>query len=164
MSAARSRHRDIAAGGSPGPEAGPARRNPGGRRLLLVTVVLAVGWSLLLLAMDFWAIARIVVGPGQILKSDVVVIGRRIAAGQNDVEVERVFKGDADEGATLRVVNLAEAPRIAAGPSYIFALTRFRGDFMVTRLDGQRANADLLIYPATPATIEQTKAILREGD
>jgi hypothetical protein len=126
--------------------------------------VLAVGWSLALLLMDLWTTGRPVVSPGQILRSDLVVVARRVVAGHDRVEVERVFKGDdVVEGSLLRVVDLADAPRFIGGTSYILALMRFRGDFAVTRLDGQRADTGPLVYSATPETIEQTKAILREA-
>ena len=33
----------------------------------------------------------------------------------------------------------------------------------ITRLEGQRSETKLLVYPATPDTIEQTKVILRDA-
>ena len=160
MSAARSRPRNLVTGDAPQQAAPPVPYEPRSRRLLVVTLVLAVGWSLALLLMDFWTAGRPVVGPGQILKANVVVIARRLDAGKDRVEVERVFKGPVAQGSTLRVVNLADVPRLESGRPYIMALSHFRDDFAVTRLEGQRA--DLLVYPSTPSTIEQTKAILRE--
>lgn len=130
---------------------------------MLVTFVLAAGWSLALLFMDVSTTGGPVVGPGQIVKSDAVVIARLIDGDHDRVEVERVFKGEVAQGTALRIINLAEAPRVVGGKSYIFALTHFRGDYAVTRLDGQRAGTDLLVYPATQSTIEQTKAILRDA-
>ena len=171
MSAARSPHRDQSDGGAPpggaSQQAAPlVTVEPGSRRRLVFLFVLALGWSLALLLMDVWTAGRPVVGPGQILKADVVVIARRVPPDQDrlqdHIEVERVFKGEVDQGIRLRVVNLPDVPHVEAGKSYIFALTRFRHDFAVTRLEGQQA--DLLVYPSSPATIEQTKAILRDAN
>jgi hypothetical protein len=160
MSAARSRPRNQVPGDAPQQAAPPEPYEPRSRRLLVVTLVLAAGWSLALLLMDLWTAGKPVVGPGQILKADVVAIARRLDSGNDRVEVERVFKGPVAQGSTLRVVNLPDVPQLETGKSYIMALSHFRDDFAVTRLEGQRA--DLLVYPSTPATIQQTKAILRE--
>jgi hypothetical protein len=163
MSAARSRPRDKTAGDTPGAPASPVPQQPVSRRLLLVTFLLAAGWSLALLLMDVWTTGDPVVGPGQVLNSDVVVIAKRVAADQDRVEVERVFKGEVAPETTLRIINLTDSRNVVYGKSYIFALTRFRGDFAVTRLDGQKPDTGLLVYPATPSAIEQTKTILREA-
>lgn len=140
----------------------PVSHRPRSRRLVIVVLVLTIGWSLALLAMDLLTTGKPVVGPGQILKADVVVVGQRADAGHDRIDIERVFKGEVEQGSRLRVVNLADVARLEAGKPYIFALTRFRDDFAVTRLEGQRTDAPL-VYPSTPATIEQTKAILREA-
>jgi hypothetical protein len=124
---------------------------------------LAAGWLLALLLMVLLTTGRPVLGPGQLLKADVIVIGKRIAVDGDLIEVERVFQGDVNGGAKLRVVNLVEAGGVLPGKSYLFPLTRFRNDFSVTRLDGQRTETKLLVYPATPDTIEQTKVILRDA-
>lgn len=161
MSAARSPHRDPPAGTAAGQHVGStAAREPVRRRLLAATFVLAVGWSLALFCMDVWTTGRPVVGPGQVLKADVVVIATRIAADSDRIKIERTFKGDVSVKDTLRVLNLTDVPRLAAGQEYLFALSRFRNDFEVTKLDGQRG--ELLVYPVSAATIEQTKAILRD--
>src|SRR5690242_3448587 len=125
MSAARSRHRDQSAGGAPGQSASPVSHPAVRRRLLLFLFVLAAAWSLALLLMDVLTTGGPAVGPGQILKSDVVVIARRIDGEHDRVEVERVFKGEVAQGDTLRIINLAEAPRVVGGTSYIFALSQF---------------------------------------
>ncbi len=140
----------------------PVSHEPRSRRLVIVMLVLTIGWSLALFSMDLWTTGRPVVGPGQILKAEVVVVAQLADAGHDRVDVERVFKGQVEQGNRLRVVNLADVARLESGKPYIFALTRFRDDFSVTRLEGQRTNAPL-VYPSTPATIEQTKAILREA-
>ncbi|MBI3862964.1 MAG: hypothetical protein HY290_13820 [Planctomycetia bacterium] len=152
--------RDKPPGGSPR-QTPPADHLSAGRRWLGVTALLAVAWSLALLAMDIWTAGRPVVGPGQIRKADVVVTATLTAAGNDRIEVQRVFKGHVALGSRLKVVDLADVPQLATGKSYIFALTHFRDAYEVTKLEGQRGG--LLVYPATQETIEQTKAILREG-
>lgn len=161
MSDARSRNRDLSAGGAPQHVAPPAPAQPVSRRWLVACFVLAGLWSLALLLMDVLTTGRPVVGPGQLLQADVVVIATLDAADQERVAVERVFKGDAAEGSRLRIINLHEVRRLETGRPYIFALTRIRNDYTVTKLDGQKG--DLLVYPSLPATIEQTKAILRDN-
>ena len=59
----------------------------------------------------------------------------------------------------VRVVNLADVPDLSTDRSYLFALSRFRHDFEVTTLEGQRPAP--LVYPASPEAIEQAKSILR---
>lgn len=147
--------------GSPArPGTAPAAHEPAGRRLLVVTCVLVAAWSRALLMMDLWTTGRPVVSPGQVLKADVVVTATRVKGEQDRITVERVFKGEIAQGAVLRVVNLTEVPRLETETGYIFPLSRIREAYAVTKLDGQRS--ELLIYPSSQATIEQTKAILRD--
>ena len=163
MSAARSRH-SPAASGVPAQPPVPLLLPAGNSRVALFAFVLAVGWSLVLLLMVLFTTGRPAVGPGQLLHSDVIVIGKLAKANSDEIEVERVFQGAVEQGEKLVVTNLGKAPHLAPEKSYLFALTRSRKDFSITRLEGQRTETKLLVYPATPDTIEQTKVILREGN
>lgn len=109
--------------------------------------------------MDVWTANPRIVSPGQILKSPVVVVARRIRADGDRIKVERVIRGDLSPEHELRVLNLADVPDLSNDRSYLFALSRFRHDFAVTTLDGQEAAP--LVYPASPEAIEQAKSILR---
>ena len=162
MSAARSRHNPPAPG-SPVQPAIPLLLPAGNSRVALFAFVVAVGWSVALLLMVLLTTGRPVVGPGQLLKADVIVIGKRAKANSEQIEIERVFQGNVEQGAKLRVTNLVDVSGLVPQRSYIFPLTRFRNDYSITRLEGQRSETKLLVYPATPDTIEQTKVILRDA-
>lgn len=101
----------------------------------------------------------VVVSPDQLLNSDVVVVARRVAAGDDHVRVERVLYGTVAERGELRVRNLKEVGGMVDDQSYVLALSPFQGDFVVTTLTGQRAAP--LVYPMSPDTIEAAKSILR---
>ena len=124
---------------------------------------LAVGWSVVLVILVFSSAGSFVVGPGQVQKSDVVVSARLVPQGRDRVEVERVFKGEGIErGAILRILNLSDIGTLDPQSTIIFPLTKFHGDFTVTKLEGQRPDSKPLIYPLTTATVEQTKSALRD--
>ena len=129
------------------------------RRFLGLVFALAAGWSLTLLLMDVFTANPRIVSPGQILSSHVVVVARRVLADGDRIKVERVIRGDVSPDHELRILNLADVPDLATDRSYLFALSRFRQDFAVTTLEGQRAAP--LVYPASPEVIEQAKSILR---
>jgi hypothetical protein len=150
MSAAHSRSPDHLS---------PADPVAGHRRFLHVVFTLAAGWSLSLLLMDVWTAKPNVVSPGQILNAHVVVVARRVRADGDRIKVERVLRGDLEPDRELRVLNLADVANVSADRPYLFALSRFRHDFEVTTLDGQRVAP--LVYPASPDAIEQAKSILR---
>jgi hypothetical protein len=122
-------------------------------------LILTAGWSLALFLMDVWTTRTRFVSPDQISKAHVVVIARRVGADSDRIKVERVFRGDVAADRELRVLNLADVPDLAVDRSYLFPLSRFRQDYQVTELEGQREAP--LVYPASPDVIEQTKAILR---
>jgi len=109
--------------------------------------------------MDLWTAKPRLVSPGQIHSADVVVVARRVQADSDRIMVERVLRGDVEADRQLRVLNLADVPGLPPDRSYLFALSRFRHDFTVTTLEGQRVAP--LVYPASPEAIEQAKAILR---
>jgi hypothetical protein len=124
-----------------------------------VVFTLAAGWSLALLLMDVWTAKPNIVSPGQLLNAHVVVVARRVRADGDRIQVERVLRGDVLPDQELRVLNLADVPEVSTERSYLFALSRFRHDFNVTTLEGQRPAP--LVYPASPGAIEQAKSILR---
>ena len=114
--------------------------------------------------MDVWTAnprtgAPRIVSPDQLLGSHVVVIARRTRAEGNQIKVERVLRGEINPDREARVLNLADVPELSTDRSYLFALSRFRQDFKVTTLEGQRTEP--LVYPALPEVIEQAKTILR---
>jgi hypothetical protein len=129
------------------------------KRILVAALVLTAGWSLILLLMDLLTTGEPVVGPGPILKADVVVIARRQRADSDRIEVERAYKGDLESGVILRVVNLADVQGPEAGQPGIYALSRFFQDYEVTRVEGQRP--PLRVLSATPETVRQVRRILR---
>jgi hypothetical protein len=110
--------------------------------------------------MDMTTARPKIISRDQILKADLVVIARRTAPGSDRVRVERVFRGEIEEGDDLKVRNLADARGMSDEGDYILALSRSRQDFVVTRLEGQRVPP--LVYASSPATIEEIKLILRE--
>lgn len=109
--------------------------------------------------MDVWTAKPEIVSPGQILKAHAVVVARRVRVDGDRIRVERVIRGDLEADHEVRVLNLADVPDLSSDRSYLFALSRFRQDFNVTTLEGQRAVP--LVYPASPDVIEQAKSILR---
>ncbi|MBS0266122.1 MAG: hypothetical protein JSS02_29595 [Planctomycetes bacterium] len=128
-----------------------------------MAVLLAVGWSVLLLLLDLFTAGRSVVGPAPIQKADVVVVGRRVDGQSNRIQVDRVFKGEVAAGDTLRVIDLADAQDLKPETAYVFALKHHQSDFEFVRMDLPRTDLPLPFYPATSATIEQTKIILRDA-
>jgi len=168
MSAAHSRSPGLP---RPGSLAGPVAGSLGSdafdtahRRFLGVVLALVALWSLALLLMDVGTVKPRtgqpkIVSPGQILKSHVVVVAKRVRTDGDRIKVERVIRGNIPPDEELRVLNLADVPNLSNDRSYLFALSRFRQDFEVTTLDGQRVEP--LVYPASPDVIEQAKAILR---
>jgi hypothetical protein len=113
-----------------------------------------------LLVLDLTTARPQVVSPDQILSSHLVVIGRH-PAGQEIIKIERVYRGKKEPGSEVRVVNLPDLKGLVDDQPYIFPLSVFRGDFIVTRFERQQAPP--LAYPATPEVIEQVKSILRDA-
>ena len=161
MSAARSRNLGPpGATPSPGPHlTSPSPAGTGRRRLLGAALALTAAWSLALLLMDIGASRSRIVSPDQISKAHVVVVARRVDSASDRIRVERTLRGDLPPDHEVRVLNLADVTDLSDDRSYLFPLSRFRNDFKVTELEGQRASP--LVYPASPDVIEQAKAILR---
>jgi hypothetical protein len=136
------------------------RSSSGRRRLLWLVSFLAVAWSVTLLVMALQTANPLVVSRDQLLKSDVVVIARRVRAGDDHVSVERVFRGNVAAGDKLRVLNLADIGGFADDQSYVLPLSPNSDGYVVTTLDKQRAAP--LVYPVSPDTIEAVKSILRD--
>ncbi|MGE5195033.1 MAG: hypothetical protein ACM3U2_21275 [Deltaproteobacteria bacterium] len=128
-----------------------------------MTFVLALAWTTMLLVMDITTARPQTVSHDQILKADVVVLARRMApkseSESDRVRVERVFRGTVADGDNLKVLNLSDVKEMADDRDYILALSRFRQDFVVTKLEGQRGPP--LVYDSSPATVEEIKSILR---
>jgi hypothetical protein len=119
----------------------------------------AVAWSATLLVMAIQTADPQVVSRDQVLQSEVVVIARRVRPGDEHVRVERVFQGNVSEGDELRVRNLA-AVALADDQSYVLPLSPYRGDYVVTTLEGQRTAP--LVYRVSPDTIGALRSILRD--
>lgn len=114
--------------------------------------------------MDLTTADRPVVSRDQVLKSDCLVVARLVRPGEDKVRVERVFRGEVESGDTLRVLNLnnpAGRGVLVGAEEYVLPLTRFRGDYVVTTLEGQTVPP--LVYRASPDTIEAVKSILRDN-
>jgi hypothetical protein len=94
------------------------------------------------------------------MASDAVIVGRLVRPGDTLVSIERVISGNLAEGDELRIVNLAEVPAMADGRRHAIPVSAYRNDFVVTTLDGQKAPP--LVYDASPETIDQIEAILRD--
>lgn len=136
----------------------------GRKWLLTFSVVLTLLWSISLLVMDLTTAERPVVSRDQIRKSDCLVVARLVRPGEDKVRVERVFRGDVETGATIRVLNLnnpAGRGVLVGAEDCVLPLTRFRGDYVVTTLDGQTVAP--LVYRASPDVIEMVKSILRDN-
>jgi hypothetical protein len=129
-------------------------------RRLAAAALVAGAWSAALLIMDASTSNPRLVSRDQVDASEVIVIGRLSRPAENRVRVERVFRGDLTEGDELRVANLADVPVMADGRSHLMPLSAFRGDFVVTTLEGQKAPP--LVYDPSPEMIDQVKAILRD--
>jgi hypothetical protein len=158
MSAARSPNRAAETIGMP---AGGRSPLPGYSWLLAAAAFLAVCWSAALLVLDLTTARPKLVSPDQILNSELVVIGRHAAGGETRVKIERVYRGRKEPGTEIHVVNLPDVRGLVDDQPYVFPLTPFRGDFVVTRFDRQQVPP--LIYPAVPEVIEQVKLILLDA-
>ena len=97
----------------------------------------------------------------QVQRSDAVVLGRLVAAGRDEIRIERVLRGDLALDEVVTVLNRGDVTELAADRSYLFPLTRFRQDYVVTTLKGQHASP--LIYPAAPETIVTAVEFLRDA-
>jgi hypothetical protein len=148
--------RPTAAAG--GPVLGGAA--PASGRLLILAIALALSWSVALALMDALTIPPVVVSTDQVRSSAVVVSGRRAEEGENRIRVERAFRGEAQPGDELRILNLAAVQGLQRKRAYLFALKRFGRDYEVTTLPGQ--NAAPLVYPAEGEPLERVKSILRD--
>ena len=156
MSATRFRSRPADATGGPPPD---GQRLTAGRGWLVTTIVLALAWTAALLVMDVTTARPRTVSRDQIREADLVVIARRTAPESDRVRVERVFRGEVEEGDDVRVLNLPDVRDMSVERDYILALSRSRQNFVVTKLAGQRVPP--LIYASSPAIIDEVKSILR---
>jgi hypothetical protein len=122
--------------------------------------VLALAWTTILFVMDLTTARPGIVSHDQILRSDAIVVGRRKGPASDRISVVRVFRGPVEEGDEVRVRNLVDVRDMAADRDYILALSQVREDFVVTKLEGQRAPP--LVYASSPANIDEIKSILRD--
>jgi hypothetical protein len=125
--------------------------------LLLVTTA-TVLWILALALMALLTSNPTVISHDQLLRSDAVVIGHLVDKSRGRLRIEQVLAGKfaTDDDVTIDNWSLVAPP--PAGPAYLVPLTRFRQNYIVTVLDGQRAAP--LIYPALPETIGKARQIL----
>jgi len=147
----QNRPTDTAAGGG---------ATPGPRRVLILAAALALSWSAALALMDGLTVPPVVVSADQLRSSAVVVSGRRAEETDDRIRVERAFRGDAQPGDELRILNLAEVGGLQRERAYLFALKQFGRDYEIATLDGQKAAP--IVYPADGEALERVKSILRD--
>lgn len=135
----------------------PVPTNRRSRLFLIVASVLVAVWMVILFLMVRFTANPVALNREQVLKSQYVVIGS--VAGdpsQGRVAVEREWKRHALAG-TITVENLA-ATRPRPGIEYIIPLSHPAEALRVT--EAPFTNGTPVIYPATPAALQQLQAIL----
>jgi len=126
-----------------------------------ITVLGSIGWILALAAMAWWTANPPMFSHDQVLKSDAVIIGRRVDASDDRVKVERVLYGAIKPEAELKVLNLRDVAGLTPETSALVPLSHFRHDYRVTKLEGQQV--DPLVYPATPLYVDKVRETLRNA-
>jgi hypothetical protein len=127
------------------------------RIFLVVAALLAAAWMVSLLVLAHYTANPVMLNREQILDSPYVVTGTVAgdpASGR--VFVEREWKRQALSG-TISVANLS-ATGAKTGITYIFPLSKPDDSLHVT--EAPNSNGTPLIYPATPASLDQLKAIV----
>lgn len=122
-------------------------------------------WSLALAAMWLLTANPLLVSRDQVLQSDAVVTARLDGAGRGRLRIESVLSGNLAQDDVVTVLNLPPHPELEAGRACVVPLQRFRRDYQVTVLEGQRSPPlPPLVYPATPEAIREVNRILREAN
>lgn len=134
---------------------------PARRWLFRIAAATLTAWMVLLTTLALTTSNPVVVSPEQITRADAVIVARLDPAGQNQVTIDRVFKGALKTGDTIRVVNLPPDNDVRSGEPRVLALSRFRKDYRVTVLnDTGEIPPVVLVYPAVPAVFDQVRKLL----
>lgn len=136
----------------------PATRQRFALRVAAAAVLL---WSLALALLAGFTSNPRFVSQDQILHADAVVVARRDGDSQDRLRIEEVLAGELAVDEVISVLNLRDASPPEAGPRWLVPLNRFHQDYLVTTLDGQRANP--LIYSASAETQAEVGRILRDA-
>jgi len=119
--------------------------------------VLAAAWMVSLLVLAHYTANPVVLNREQILESPYVVTGTVLGdPASGKISVEREWKRQALSG-TITVANLS-ATGAKTGVTCIIPLSKPDELLQVTEVPN--SNGTPLIYPATPAALEQLKAIV----
>jgi hypothetical protein len=127
------------------------------RMLLVAAALLAAAWMVSLLVLAHYTANPVMLNREQILESPYVVTGIVVgnpASGR--ISVEREWKKQALTG-TITVANLT-ATGAKTGDTYIIPL--YKPDESLHVTEAPNSNGTPLIYPASPAALDQLKAIV----
>ena len=128
---------------------GPASRRTG-------ALLLAAVWCAVLAILTFAAANPVTPNREQLLRAPLVVIARVDDAAQGTATVESRWRGQIS--GEMRVTNLKETG-VQNGQSYILPLVRI-SDNEFEIVAARLPKRPWLVYPATPAAIEQVAEIL----
>jgi hypothetical protein len=138
------------------PSAAPSRPSRGP---LLVAAALTVAWCAILIVMAWLTANPVTLNRDQILRADFVVTGKvESDTATGEVSVSREWKKNALTGA-IHVENLEDA-QAQRGATYLLPLSHSSTGYRVT--PARLANSAALVYPATPAAIDQLEKILAD--
>lgn len=127
------------------------------RILLVIAAVLAAVWIVALLVLAHYTANPVMLNREQILDAPYVVTGTVTGdPASGHVSVDREWKRQALSG-TISVANLSATGAKAAG-TYIIPLSKPDATLQVT--EAPNSNGIPLIYPASPAALDQLKAIV----
>lgn len=120
----------------------------------LVMVVLTIVYACL----ATWTANPQVVSPSQVALADVIIVGKVEKTAEYRFRVERVLKGPAVVGESVRVLNVSQ-DQLIAGTEFLLLLSHFRRDYEVTVVNKNERNIPpvVLTYPVTSSTLEQVK-------
>jgi hypothetical protein len=124
--------------------------------LLVIAAVLAAVWMISLLVLAHYTANPVMLNREQILESPYVVTGTVSDPAGGKIAVEREWKKQALSG-TITVPNLSTLGA-KTGVTYIIPLEKPDESLHVTEVPN--SNGTPLIYPATPAALEQLKSII----
>jgi hypothetical protein len=135
----------------------PASRPPRGP--LFFAAILTVAWCAFLIGMAWLTANPVTLNRDQILRADFVITGKiESEPALGEVSVSREWKKNGPKG-MIHVENLEEA-KVRRGGTYLMPLSHASTGYRVT--EARLANSAALVYPATPAAIEQLEEILAD--
>jgi hypothetical protein len=135
----------------------PASRPPRGP--LFFAAILTVAWCAFLIGMAWLTANPVTLNRDQILRADFVVTGKvESEPAIGEVSVSHEWKKNGLKG-IIHVENLEDA-RVRRGATYFIPLSQAPTGYRVT--EARLANSAALVYPATPAAIEQLETILAD--